>query len=1498
MRFYCGRRLKKRLAIPYPFRQRAQERRGSRGPCAEQQRPVGSGRFLAGRPFHQLARALPQRNRQRIPMPTYPFKRERHWLTPNKNAQTPAPQAQPTAQMGSNFAESWLDVSIQKRFSGNEFFIADHVIGGQKMLPGVAYLQTALELGSPLITGGIKSISDVIWSNPLVFQEQARRVRVTLEPSQRGRRFQITTAEESAPKLLAQGCLNGHQEGDQTDELSLPQIEGRCSNLLKRDACYTLFRTMGFQYGPEMQPIQWWRGNGHEALARFGNPKIHRAGFSHSDPASLSHGRGVANGVGPHGLRQPQGHGHLPALFPGPGNATPGPNPFLFRIYPQERRGTGTSTDTKSFHLTLADENGTPLITMKDLAIRCVNWDAFAKGKKTPDEGKNPLKAFVTSPSKAKTSRFETSPKTIYYLPSWEKKTLATGKVNPETALVIDENSDPFPALDKLKPAWRCILLQAGAKFNQPSENRFQMDFKDNTHWLRVLRALQERGITPSTTIHLVNPIQGGSTRRDSPPSKSMVPVRFLKAFTEVFAKQPNNLVSFCREPSPLAWALSSFYRTLHSEMPELNFKVVQLPQKNRKNREKNRKKNRDTHFAKKNREKNRKNRDTHFAKTVLDEITEPWTGCHHLRYQGQGRQIETLAPAQVNELQPISAKGNAFPEKDGVYWITGGGGALGLALAHFIAARQRTNLVLIGRSPLNSNLQDHLDRLHQAGTQALYLQADVTSASAVEAALKTTRDRFRKLAGIFHCAGTIKDRFFLQKTLSEFETVIQPKLQGALVLERLTRKNPKPFLVLFSSLAAVVGNPGQSDYAFGNGFLDGMAEMGNQSSGQEAGRRILSYQLRPLWKEGAMTMDTQVQKEWTRSTGMEPLESDAGFAGLETLLASPIARGLVLSGDPKRIAATLIPPVQPTQVNTEETQTHLEPTRWRDKTETRLLELFAQVLQTKPSRIDPQRPFGEYGVDSFVTLRLIKSLEKDFGALRKTLLFELGNVEELAAYLVENHQSQLKAWFNWQESSPVPKPHPRPTDQKTDGVLIVEQGQLSRHPQAAEALERLLREHASEGSISRGTQLIAPHLFFLPGHKGVFHFGRSANILLAYAFSGPESESEPAMEVLANYCAEKQLQLNLLSEKRLEQVGSFSMTATPFGVIQRIENLAGFHLGGRTMRRLRYLVGKFEKQGTCRTVQYRPGGDAATDRAILEIIDAWCAQKTQINPLVHQARNHIETGQLYARHRLYLTYLNETLQNAILITPMAGKKALMDLEFYGPEMPLGGLEFAIWQIIQKLTNEGFETYSLGGTYGPRLAPSPNADPEIEAILDRMRQADDFGKGNVQFKDKFRPTNTTLYLCRPQGSDPQTVTDILMMIADPQHPGEPAPMQAPTSSPEKAAVSNSVDQRMTLLRHHQLQQPGSALRPGSLRSGDRFLGEDGSRLHRSTHPTAFPFKGKRRLGGNPARHLSLSPPAARGLGAIGRRPALRSLAGAKGNRNRQPPLPHLSLSPD
>ncbi|MDQ0585710.1 SDR family NAD(P)-dependent oxidoreductase [Streptomyces rishiriensis] len=116
------------------------------------------------------------------------------------------------------------------------------------------------------------------------------------------------------------------------------------------------------------------------------------------------------------------------------------------------------------------------------------------------------------------------------------------------------------------------------------------------------------------------------------------------------------------------------------------------------------------------------------------------------------------------------------------------------------------------------------LAALESAGSRVRYVPVDVRDGKALHDVLEEVRRDWGPITGIVHGAGVLADKLIADKTDEQYDQVLTTKVGGLRALLAATESDPLDSIVLFSSVAAVFGNAGQSDYAIANEVLNHVA--------------------------------------------------------------------------------------------------------------------------------------------------------------------------------------------------------------------------------------------------------------------------------------------------------------------------------------------------------------------------------------------------------------------------------------------------------------------------------------------------------------------------------------------------------------------------------------------------------------------------------------------------------------------------------------------------
>jgi NAD(P)-dependent dehydrogenase (short-subunit alcohol dehydrogenase family)/acyl carrier protein len=359
-------------------------------------------------------------------------------------------------------------------------------------------------------------------------------------------------------------------------------------------------------------------------------------------------------------------------------------------------------------------------------------------------------------------------------------------------------------------------------------------------------------------------------------------------------------------------------------------------------------------------------------------------------RRKNIGKVIISFAGNQSKNLSERSAA----PRADATYLITGGNGGLGLTVARWLSEKGARHLVLLSRGGHSTASEDLMSELKSTGTDVIGMQCDVSNQGDVQRTLAKIRDTMPALRGIIHAAGVLDDHVFLKLEPENFRRVLAPKVLGAWNLHTLTADLPLDFFVLFSSVASVLGSPGQANYAAANAFLDGLAQ-----DRRAAGLPGLSINWGPWAEVGMAARATTARGQASRV--MRPLSPAHALAILDRLFEkNSSAQAVAISVDWELLERSLNgqpPPTFIANLVREKSSAARKSTcegglrfsteeLWNAPAEQRhglilahVQKSLAQVMALESPELDPEESLSNLGLDSLMALELQHALEESF---------------------------------------------------------------------------------------------------------------------------------------------------------------------------------------------------------------------------------------------------------------------------------------------------------------------------------------------------------------------------------------------------------------------------------------------------------------------------------------------------------------------------------------
>ncbi|AKT40701.1 type I polyketide synthase [Chondromyces crocatus] len=923
-------------------------------------------------------------------LPTYPFQRERFWLDRAPLVRASAGWShgesdhpllgdtfRPSTQPGMHFWQTELRLPAIA-------WLADHRILDAIVLPASAYVDMALAAVERAIGPGVHPLDTLTFHEALTLHEdQPRTVQVAL--AEEGQGTLSLRISSLAPQAVDQAWTlhvsatvqRAAGEAEATPApLSLAALQAQCPGALEVAQHYEALREQGLQYGPTFQRIQQlWQGD-REALARLqpveGNelhavhPALLDAAFqtlSAAMPAARHRGP-----VMPVGLQQFR-------LFQRPGAEVW--CHVRLRDLPADARAVEGD-------VLLLDGDGQVIAEALGLRVqlleapRRAEEDLFLSLHWQPALA--PVLADPPSPGRllVLADRSGTAQALLAALAEHGIPALAAvphGVEFPtgvETVAFDPERSDGLDA----------VLERAFAE-GIPCRGVVHLLSLDATPPEATTAASLERDETVlcGSVIHLVQALDRRTSR--NPPRLWLV------------TRGVHRVVPSDERVAPAQAPLWGLARTLAYEHPELDCTRIDLGAQPAPDE----------------------------VHALVQELSTATRDEEEIALRSDGRfAARLLRRAETPREVPASALASAGDavnpalRADGSYLITGGLGGLGLSIARWMVDQGARHLVLLGRSGATTPEQHAaLAALAEAGASVRVAQADVQDATQLGQLLDDLRATLPPLRGIVHAAGVLDDALLLQQDVAKLRKVMAPKVAGAWNLHALTRETALDFFVLYSSGAALLGSPGQANYAAANAFLDALAhhrralglpaisigwgsfsEAGMAAAQASRGTRLAQRGLRSLTPAEGVAILGRLLGASDAQLGAVPIDLRQWIEFYPQAASSPLLSELARGVTRGRRAATQ-------RGTAREALRAVAPAARRAALERFVRDEVAHVLQLDPARIAWRAPFKNLGVDSLTGLELRNRLEAGLGlTLSATLIWTYASVAALAEHLLE----------------------------------------------------------------------------------------------------------------------------------------------------------------------------------------------------------------------------------------------------------------------------------------------------------------------------------------------------------------------------------------------------------------------------------------------------------------------------------------------------------------
>ena len=929
--------------------------------------------YLAGKKIDWTQLHLGERH-PKLALPPYPFVGERYWIPENKLKQEKkdisaydngpdivfSPDA--TSDNGALFRTS---------ISNQNGFMRDHVFQKKGVLPGVFHIKAVQILAKMAAPDKVLTqIKKLYWLKPLIIEGTDHvTLWARLYRQNDLDRFELYSARHGSKTIHSVGQLVYSDPLVSPEPVSISGILSRLPNRMSHSDVYSHFDHQGgYSYGESFRSIHDIHHDARYCIARITQTdplktQRHDADLPLLD-ASIQANLALHLNIGPSheerflmpfGIEEISLYGALPSTV------------FSYNHFSE----TAHSSDPRStfYDMSILDEEGYIKLTIKGLNMR---------------HATNALKLF--EPETRNTKEAPEQPAYFYGF-DWQGSPITASdseidrlaSQHKTVVLISDRHHDAIRTSEILAKFVTPVhvVLDQSYQVVQPGV-AYTLQATEASSYETLVEALIARGLEVTLVVYL--PPTPFSDRALAAQNLTHLSIQSVFFLTKALLKSKVKSVSFlycyyADNTRPFHAMLSGFAKTLYQENYRFIFQLLELTD----------------HYS-----------SDHLSRIIRSEhaqllIQKP---SFLTRYQGDTRSVWTAKSLQRSP--EMAAR--LFPNS--VYLVTGGLGGIGKIVATFLATHYHATLILTGRSPLDEKKDAELQALKKLTPHFIYVQGDIAHRQDVIRILETAKT-YGPLKGVFHCAGLTQDRFILQKEWEDVSQILAPKVTGTHLLDELTQDQNLDVFVLFASVAGVLGNVGQSDYATANAFLDHFADWRNQlaQKGQRQGHTVAIDW--PVWQDGGIQVDTQTLNWMEKTKGVSPIQTETALDALTHILSGAHSQVVVATGDRSKIDALVLDGSGPPSETINPKAASIDSVSLQDIL-VYVKNLSVKVLKADPQKLDIDVNMENYGLESMLMLDMLEKIDKHYKiGLLPTVFSEYPTIRLLAQHIHNEVLSQ-----------------------------------------------------------------------------------------------------------------------------------------------------------------------------------------------------------------------------------------------------------------------------------------------------------------------------------------------------------------------------------------------------------------------------------------------------------------------------------------------------------